>query len=486
MGNVNTNLTDRIPARQPTQEVEIFEVADFPAIISGSITLVDDTSYRIMAPIVMPTDTVFLLPSSNPHVSFYGGNIGASIEFLEEGAILFEIQNLGSGELKFIGVDFILSGDDTQLFEVLGTGLVSLQELSLTFDTTTSGFGTVNGVTLEMAHVHVTDPTIAFNIKNCPSCSVSNLGIDTPGATGVTGGALFLFSSTCEDIEFTHVHTELVSGDAIFYIDPLIVGPVIITDMGDADPANVDFFLTTTEQIITAFSDGDTAGHTECAVSSHGYANTTPIWIANSAQYFGGYEVQDSQTNDFEIVVTWGTDDALPDTFVTDGSLDGRDPRITVIHSEGIEPSQTLCGVVAKGNATVTTIAVADTYVDLAFGTSAEQSAQMERFILADQGNAEIVYIGLEPLRMEVDVLIEGIIASGTSDQITIQLLQNDVVLADPDALEFSSIWNSTLPTQLTGQWFVMVEPDDTFNVEIKNVTDGEDLTIQNFSFVIH
>lgn len=175
MSDSNTNLSDRIPARQALSTVEMFSIDDFPAPSGGVITLVNNTRYMIKGPII--TSNRFLIPDG-------GGVVLEGVHDAQNSLIYNGVGTLFTGgspstpinSLGLVRMALLNFNQQATIFDLVGgfTGPVIMQDcFMLNFKTigNSNGFSTMevdstlilgfdNGITSNDAQVTLTAATL--------------------------------------------------------------------------------------------------------------------------------------------------------------------------------------------------------------------------------------------------------------------------------------------------------------------------------------
>ena len=487
MSGFNTNLTDRIPARKHMNEVEVFLESDFPAPSSGIITLAADTSYKLMD--VISTANVFALPVGED-CEIQGHSLGA--ELIYTGTVttgFITSTGVDTGTIRITGLRVELVEDDTIIFDLTATtgGTVVINDMRCIFNGSDQGLGNFESLVLDFSRMFMFNMELGSTFTNCLAF-FTLINAIAPTASAISG-TLFRFvdgAAVAANSKFTLISTSLQEDDVMFYFDPIQATTVLIDDVTDIAPTKVPMFEAGSSFTISAFADA-TAGDVTATATGHTFSNGDHILITNSANYYGGYDIFGVAANVFDFTpdAGWSNDDAQPSTAASDASLDETDPRVMVASSPGYKSSATLCGIWAQELTATTTITTQNVYVDVGLDDGCEASAHQELFILEDDNNGEVLYIGGQPKTLCVSCIVSGMMAAGGAINVKFQLLQNGTVLTAPDDVEYLSRWITTDPLQTSCDWIVVAVPEDTFKVQVANAEGTDDIEITQYSFTM-
>lgn len=178
-----------------------------------------------------------------------------------------------------------------------------------------------------------------------------------------------------------------------------------------------------------------------------------------------------------------------PDNNVADDYFDvatvgiGKDnPQVFAINNGTRPDSQTIGAAFVNGNAVVTTIAMADVFQDMDFGTLLA-SASMESFLLTNETIGEFRYIGLKPLNSPLSMSITIRKVSGSTQIYDIKFVIDKGVgfvdFADNIVLPFEvKTTNDSGPYECQAQ----LENGDIIKPQIEGVATTDDVIVDSVS----
>lgn len=261
MSDLNTNITDRIPARQPIDTTEVFDLADLPAPISDVITLTAG-HYSIRAAVDLGINSLkFDTAAGNIVIDTPDGGI-SSLTSSTTNAFLEVTQG---ADVRLQNIDIFLDGVAAQLFDVTIDGTFFVLDVAVTFTGGgATGVGSVTALAIDFTLLQLT------NIRN-------GMTLTTTAFIYADSFALTDFAGTGDFITFINRLPSLVtsvrgsgfilaSTQDLFNISPAIEGVINIESSRLTGGQN--YFALGTTGPISAFADAAFASESITSVSS--------------------------------------------------------------------------------------------------------------------------------------------------------------------------------------------------------------------------
>jgi hypothetical protein len=345
-GGVSSRVTvDNLVAKyNPPNVVIIKSEADFPAPVSGVITLVNNTIYRISGQVLMsnrleiPVNGIVELEGGSYAIDeliYLGNDTFISGAGIIQQCYIFDLKITGATGLA---TGFDLAGDITfvQRGELVFVGGQMQNFLS---------FGTVQNMTTVVLR--------RFFTFQCGQLTVDNVFALTSNAllwqNFVSVGAYFNILTNLSQAEFTGIAMFPTKGDSPFNVDPAI-NPTSGFSIGPAVPYQGTVFR---QNVSYADAGG---GNTTVTVSQgHSFQNSDIVLIQDSINYNGGHVISNVTLTTFDIPVAFVSDDGFGLSVLLNGA--GTAPEIVPFFRVGTTGSITAYATNGAGGTTVTSTA---------------------------------------------------------------------------------------------------------------------------------
>lgn len=411
-------MTITIRTARDIDTVEIIKVqSDFPAPILASdgemrIPLVKSTSYLLDSFAQFELTIPFLVPvEDTDNLKTVGvssvGEARVTLNYTGTAIMFFGRDSSGLDLSRLT----IRRPNGATLFDLRQKpGLREIIELSDLGPDTAGDLGLLDEyaiiVIVSSGIVGFTGPLL---INNCGSPLFRDVVWVVPGGSAIP--CIILTGTTSTPIADTSDLLLFGSGSSFIAVDSgmTIGNSVQLLNQGFAGSAGTTFFQPDITGSITAFADSvaDPGVDTTVTSTAHGLTIFRTTAIPDTTNYNGTHTVtRVVDANNFDINVVFSVDDATG-TFTTT-SLDEKDVRVRVANSSAQKSSVTIGGFIVDGNDGTTSPGAIGTFVDFNFtNTSAVDLAEAadinERFILTDDSNGEMQYIGINPATCQLE-----------------------------------------------------------------------------------
>ena len=222
MSDTNTNLTTRIPARIGLEDVEIFEMSDFPAATAGVILLDGTKNYLIKNSLV--TSDRFIFPNGADLAFGSGQSVTVSLTYTGTGVLFSHETAPAAGgfinRFNIFELDIFFANPAASLFDIASNGAGTVLFTNLVFS------GESIGTLANFALVVVTLSNFAnvkqqgFVLNGCQLHLMVNIAIQGPSDFSGTAVAITMNGLATTSCSYYSVRSIQGPGDRFFDISP--------------------------------------------------------------------------------------------------------------------------------------------------------------------------------------------------------------------------------------------------------------------------
>ena len=453
-----------IPA---TNTVHVRSMSDFPAPVSGVITLGVDTTYILANSIV--TSDRFVIPDQSSNF-ITSGNANVSLTYIGSDTLFTTANDATDGLLTLISLDIQSSGLATlfnlknQGLDVFRCGLFNFADMGIVRNApfTTLKFSLVffMGKGLKIIDSSITD------IHR--GTFVNSVDTNLPYITIIGNNPATIIN--------TNLFNRLTN-ETVVFIDPNLVatqGGTIISDIGGTVGAG--FFKVGTTGSVTEFANSTVESGVKTKVTSvsHALIDDEAVVITGTTNYNGTFLISNVTTDTFDIEKVFSVDD-VTGTWDT-SSLDEKNPLIRVREVAFQKPSFSIADA-QHNTSTTTIITTVDEIVTLG-NTNWTKGSATERFTIGADGI--IIYIGLEPTTFKIEARTIISKDGGGSDLIEVGFKVNGVV-------DFNSLRgvDNAGPAPCNPAIIKTFSKDDTVQIVGRNRTTTKDIILDTSNILI-
>lgn len=456
-----------IPVELASNTVHVKSMSNFPAPVSGVITLGVDTTY-ILANSLVTSDRFVIQDQSSNFIT--SGNANVSLTYTGSDTLFTSANDATDGRLTLISLDIQSSGSGTlfnlknQALDVFRSGLFNFADLGVVRNApfTALKFSLVlfNGQGLKIIDSSVID---IFRSNFANSVDTSQPYFTIIGNNPVTGINDNLFNR--------------LSNETVVFVDPNLIslgGGTIFSNTGGTVGAG--FFKVGANGSITTFADSTVEAGVKTKVTSiaHGLVSGEAVVITGTTNYDGTFLILNVTTDTFDIEKVFSVDDATG-TWDT-SSLDETDVLVRVRDVAFQKPSFSIADA-QHNTSTTTVITTVDEIVTLG-GTNWTKGNTTERFTIGSDGI--ITYIGLEPTTFKIEARTIMSKDGGGSDLIEVGFKVNGVV----DFNSFRGVDNSG-PASCNPAIIKTMSINDTVQIVGRNRTTNKDIILDISNLLI-
>jgi len=400
MSDLNTNITNRIPGRQPIAQVEVFQPSDFPAPSGGTITLVADTEYLICDSFTLEDElevpsgsqTVLQAPSRIEKITYTGAATfisSAAGSTANSGEVIISVQVDGNSTGTFCAIN----GHNLNIFEASVDNFALLGEARNAF---------VCGARFSR---------IRFNgggFKFINTFSTLILQAVFRNSTTMDDAFLTIIGSSTA-LNITNSNFTRQAGEFAIYVDKGNSTNGVISQIVGAEGSG--FFRSGITGDITGEANSGTDPGVKTTVTSngHGLVLGQAVVITNTTNYNGSFILSNITTNTFDIEVIFGVNDGANGEWDS-ASLIEKDPNIQVINVAGQKDSKQIALGFMNNNSSFTTVS-SNVYAALNLPSFSE-SIVTERFTLTTASAGLFTYTGTTQFDGFVNAIVRGETAS--------------------------------------------------------------------------
>lgn len=332
MSDSNTNITTRIPARIGLEDVEIFEMSDFPAPTADVILLDGAKNYIIKNSLV--TSSRFIFPNGADLAFASGQSVTVSLTYTGAGVLFSNETSPAIGgfinRFNIFELDIFLGNPAASLFDLASNGAGTVLFTNMVFS------GETIGTLANFALVVVTLSNFAnvkqggFVLNGCQLHLMVNIAIQGPSDFSGTAVAITMNGLATTSCSYYSVRSIQGPGDRFFDISPGIsvtaqidltrcfqLGPSSFFETKDVGEfsAIADSFLASACTSVSAFTGG--LAHFTFS-GGHNFSNGDEIVHAGFTEstYDGRFIITVTSANTYLAFSLFGA----PVTFVADDS----------------------------------------------------------------------------------------------------------------------------------------------------------------------
>lgn len=237
-------IASQLASRHSTTVVEIFSMSDFPAPSAGVITL-PSGKYSVRKS-VSTSDRFEIGSGSNVEIQIE--DVSVTLTYTGTGTMFTSVNPQRIG---FNNARLIMTGNGAQLFDIVGGNFIVLDSVAIS-----TGSGTTIGTLVGTGIVGVTFVLFQGFTNGITLTDTNNIGFSSTNIIGDklgTGPILTILGSVDTSVNIDGVSIDLGASESLFFLDPILVSDINITNTINAGVG--EFFQTGTTGPIASFTD---------------------------------------------------------------------------------------------------------------------------------------------------------------------------------------------------------------------------------------